>query len=111
MFYNDEFTASSHFIVQNDRRFGELYQAEVSLIFHANLEELYPSILHRADEEMHRQISLILEDNQSIAELNRLVTGVDSVYRGLDVSRVTFTDMSEKHVVRFDLTINYQYIC
>jgi hypothetical protein len=113
--FDDNFYATSFFLVEDTFNRDELYDTTVSIIFQVNLQKLFPSITtHRADEEMHRLIALILEDNKWDYKLNRIVTSLNDVYAGLDsfdLSQVKTDDMSDFHVVRFDIDINFNYYC
>lgn len=110
---DDKFTASSFFLVDTTRSFEEgNFSQTISIIFQADIVELYPTIAHRADEEMHNDIVGSLEEYEGY--LSNITTGVPGVYSALSIpddyiDRVNNDDMSNYHVVKIDLEIPYQY--
>lgn len=112
---DDKFTVTSFFLVDDNRTIDEqLITQGISIIFQANLTELYPSITHRADEEMHMAIYEKLKYFFGAnAVVNEIITGVDNVYSDLNISgklkdKVKLDDISQLHVVKFNLTVGYQ---
>ena len=75
------------------------------------LDEVYPTITHRADEEFINEVYNILYNNPYKHELNGVVRGLENVYAEFDTSQVTWDDISEYYVVRFDLEVTYDYLC
>ena len=114
VFYDDQFKASSFFVTEDTRtldRVTRQYEQTVSVIFQVNLKELFPSITHRADEEMHRQVWLSAEKIPQGYLIDNIVTGIANVYSGFNTENVKFDDMSDCHVVRFDFNIAYEFEC
>jgi hypothetical protein len=114
---NDKFSVTSFFLVDNARSFdkesGQFTQT-VSMIFQADIRKLFPTVSHRADEEMHEDIfgSLKLINNKNF--LTTLIVGVDDVYSSLSIpaeyiERVQMDDISNYHVCRLDFSIPYNY--
>jgi len=110
VFYDDRFTATSFFMVDDDKRFDEIYQVDVSLVYQVNLEELYPNILHRADEEVHRDVHTALNSLKSV-DITGITTGIPRVYQSLGLRQVKLDDMQPKHVFKIDFTTTYEYNC
>lgn len=57
------------------------YATELEVYFTVNLQEAKPDVLHRADEEVHADVLNILKSFADI-QVNRLITGIEEVYRG-----------------------------
>ena len=115
VFNDDSFNVTSFWLVANERPLiddSELYQADISIIFQVDkLDVMFPTINHRADEELHRQIHQVLKDNQWGFVISDFVTGIDDVYAGLSTDQVKWDDISHKHVVRFNFTVEFQFEC
>ncbi len=113
VFFADNFSASSFFLSEDTiGSNGHLYNTDISIIFQLNLEETYPTITHRADEEAHREVLLILENapwaSYSITEL---VTGIDNVYAALNLGKIRYTDMHPRHCFMVTMNVEYEYNC
>lgn len=114
VFYDDKFKATSFFLASDTSsldRTSRQYSNTISAIFQVNLKELLPLITHRADEEMHRQVWLAITKSPQTYLLDSIVTGVDNVYSGLNLTQLQIDDMSDCHVVRFDFNITYEFEC
>lgn len=116
VFFDDKFNVTSFFLVEdtvtNNNVVGDepQYTQGISIIFQATLPELYPSISHRADAEMHDDIFKAFDS--FFKEVNSVSTGINNVYSDVTVlDSIQFTDMSDFHVVKFDTTIDYLYNC
>lgn len=112
---DDTFVASSFFLVDDSRVFDESqFTLSISIIYQADIQKLFPSILHRADEEMHKDIIDSLEDTEFTDFITDITTGIDGVYSDLDIpdsylSGISLDDMSNYHVVKIDLEVPYGY--
>lgn len=112
---NDKFNATSFFLVEDVRTFADnLFTQTVSIIFQADIVKLYPTIAHRADEEMHKDIidSLIASGFES--RITNLTVGQENVYSALSIpasylERIKLDDVSNFHIVKIDLEIPYQF--
>lgn len=112
--FNDKLNATSFFVASDNKKQINpgVYEQGVSIIFQVKLNALYPSILHRADEEAQEDvISAIIKDQQEI-DIDSIKIGVDNVYSEFVFNndydkRIKITDMSDYHVFRIDLTLNY----
>ena len=114
-FTDDGFTATSFFLIPDEVGVleGSKFQAEISIIFQVDLAKLYPNApdSRRFDEEMHNEILNILNDLDANFTDVDYVTSLDSVYAGLDTSKIKWNDLQPYHVVRFTVTANYDYQC
>lgn len=114
-FTDDGFTATSFFLIPDEVGVveGQKFQAEISIIFQVDLAKLYPNApdSRRFDEEMHNEILNILNDLDANFTDVDYVTSLDSVYAGLDTSKIKWNDLQPYHVVRFTVTANYDYQC
>lgn len=114
---NNKINVNSFFLVEDSRDYDNengRFEQGISIIFQSNLKKLYPAILHRADEEMHKDIFNAIKHTFKSFTLDEFITGVENVYSDLDIpseniERVKLDDMSYYHVVKIDLTIPYQY--
>lgn len=114
--FDDTFSATS-FVLSEDSRTKidhEVYAQDISIIFQAQLDKLYPSIDHRADEEMHADIVTAINAAGFQKDITEVTTGVSNVYSELSLtgdlsSLVSLDDMSFFHVVKVDLTITYGF--
>jgi len=114
LLFDDKHSITSFFI-SNDRKTLDngLNSTEVSLIVQANLEELFPTIPHRADEELHNDIMFASNkygyyDHFKLVEV---LTGIDNVYREFIKDDVKLDDMNQNHVVRFVYEVKYMNDC
>lgn len=115
--FDDKFNVTSFFIADDTRSFdadgGQISQ-DISIIFQANIKTLYPSILHRADEEMHKHIYNSIVGAGIQDRLSSIITGVENVYSDLSIpasfiEKVKLDDMSNFHVVKVDLTLPFSF--
>lgn len=116
---NDAFTVTSFFLVGNTKVYnsgeGRL-EANVSLIFQADISKLFPTVPHRADEEMHRDVFGGLDITAQKNKLTGLITGLSDVYSDLSIpsdyldKSVKLHDMSNFHIFKMDFgAIQYNY--
>lgn len=113
VFYSDNFSASSFFLTdENIGTDGHLYNTDISIIFQLNLAETYPNITHRADEEAHREVLLMLENAPWPAySITGLITGIDNVYAALNLDKIRYTDMHPRHAFMVNMNVEYEYNC
>lgn len=74
----------------------------LSVFCFADLSECYPSVIHRADQELHRDLYTVLRSYH----ITNITHGIDAL-RGYNVK---FQDIHPWHVCRFDLKLNYSLI-
>jgi len=111
IYMNDNELAESYFVVEDNRQFSEVFSVDVGYIFQVNLEGLYPSVVHRADEEAHKDAYLAILSAVSEKDISNLTTTIDDVYREFHIDQVRLTDMQPCHVFRYNFTVHYQYLC
>lgn len=109
--FDDKFNVTSFFMVDQSIDYVEKGTANVSLIVQANLKKLYPSILHRADEELHNDVITHLRRRIDSGEMKGIETGLSNVYDKLKIDNIKYTDISDFHCVKFDFVMNYEYNC
>lgn len=111
-FMSDKFTVTSFFLVANETEISEdMFTSDISVIFQVDLNKLYPTSPHRFDEEFRNQIVKVFRGLNGTFSFDGAVTDIDSVYAGLDTSKVQLDDTHPRHVVRFELTANYMHSC
>lgn len=111
--YDDNFLLTSYFVVGEDRPLDDgIYTVDVSLILQADIQSLFPSITHRADEELIRVFQLASKHyDRDTFYITGVETGIENVYREFDTTQITFDDMSEQFVVRFNYEVTYEPKC
>jgi hypothetical protein len=107
---DDKRNANSFFLTDDTENIDEVCTINVSLIFQVNLNNLYASAPHRADEEFRSEIKKLLYENPFGFTLTGVTTGIDKVYSDLSFPLEYKDDMQQFHVVRFDLELNYNII-
>jgi len=115
VYFGDNFNATSFFLIDNTVNSNEKYSytVDVKVIFQVKLDKLYSSIPHRADEEMHRDVILLLQNNRHIDAAGiTTTTGIKKIYEDEGLIKTDgFEDMSNFHIVKFDFKVNYEYNC
>jgi hypothetical protein len=112
VYFNDKFDATSFFLASDETKCNqETYENNVEFIFQCKLNKLFPLVTHRADAELHNTIIQLLSANPYGFVLNSYITGIDNVYSGLDTSKIKYTDMSNFHVVKFSMILNFNSNC
>lgn len=112
--YNDEFDVSSFFFQSSeDVETENGYECDVALIVQCDLPKLFPSILHRGDQELARLFKLAssnyhLRDDFKLADTEYQI---NNVYREFDKKLIKFDDISDRHVVRFNYKVLYRLKC
>jgi len=89
------------------------YECDVALIVQCDLPSLFPSITHRADEELARMFELA-SDNYTLDDDFALIDveyQINNVYREFDKKQVQFDGISNRHVVRFNYRVRYTLKC
>lgn len=107
---DDTFDATSFFIVSDTATFDERWNTTVSVIFQLNLKKLYPLIAHRADEEAHNEVSVIIEGTPGFT-MSGLTKGIRGVYSDIGYGANIFEDMQPLHVFKLDINVNYDQDC
>jgi hypothetical protein len=113
VFFNDDFSLVTFFVVDDQREFDAgFYTVGISLIIQANIKEIYPSITHRADEELlNAFVNSIQYYSGEGVDLGDIETSVESVYREFDFEKLKFNDMNDLFVARINMTATYYTDC
>jgi hypothetical protein len=111
VFYDDTLDGSIFFYGEDTRPITDLtYSTVLSLVFQIDLDALYPTILHRADEEAHNQVIIAL-NKLHLYKVTNLVQGIRNVYNEFEVSQVLLDDINKFHVFRIDLEVYTSHEC
>jgi len=105
--YDDRKAVTSFFLSDEKRTYDYqqfMWTQNVSIIFQANLSKLFPTIKHRADEEMINQITLAMKAQKWDNRLIEIITGFEKVYDSLKLSynNKEFNDMGNACIARFN---------
>lgn len=115
VFFNDSVNVSSFFYASPIRNVVDgLTEVEVAWIFAMDLEKLFPLITtHRADEEFSNAVQFASEgfSGWDEFELIGVEEGIENVFREFVKDQITFDDMSNQHVRRFNYMVKYTPDC
>lgn len=112
VFMDDQFSATSFFLVDDRRSLTDgLQSVKINIIFQVLLDEIYPSITHRADEEAHNDALTLLQSMYWDFKTTDLEVGVDNVYKKLAFNDKDCDDMHPYHVFMISLESNLQLQC
>lgn len=106
VFTNDSLNGSLFFYHEDTRSAidnGYFNDVTLSMVVQLNLEALYPTVTHRADEEAHNDILIQLKKISPLVKVISLVTGLKNVYSEFDTTQTQFDDISKFHVFRVDM--------
>lgn len=112
--FDDKYNATSFFLTSDiKKQIGiGIFEETISIIFQVKLDKLYPTIQHRADEECRISVLSAIIDSGFSDKILNVITGIDNVYKEFKFTnyfneRVKITDISDYHVFRIDLKLNY----
>ncbi len=112
--YNDNFLMTSFYFMSDRETMEEgKVVVDVDLIVQANIQDIYPLIDHRADEEL-RQLFVFLSESFALSdefELKEIFTSIDEVYREFVKRQIEIDDMSGQHVFRLQYEVRYTPEC
>jgi len=112
VFMDDNFSASSFFMVDDRRTINNgLADSTFHIVFQVLLDELYPAVKHRADEEAHQEAIQILEGMAYGFEVTDLEVGIENVYRSLAFSDKHCDDLQPYHVFKISMEASSQFKC
>lgn len=113
VFMDDDFNVTSFFLVPDEIPVtdGSIHTPTISIIFQANLPKLYPNAPHRFDSEFHSDVINVLRTLPGDYRYIGIHTSIDDVYTGLDTSKVKWDDMQKFHIVRFEVQVEYSFVC
>jgi hypothetical protein len=112
-YYDDNFDAVSFFFASDKSEIvdGKIKQ-DFSLIFHVDINAIYPTITHRADEELKMHVLTVLNSfSNALFSVNDIDTGIQNVYKEFEFENIKFEDMSNLFCVRFNMTAYYVADC
>lgn len=111
--FDDRTPLTSFFLVGNRLDFNEgRPSGTISLIMSCDITLLYPSEVSKADELMHVDIMNAITDlGFSNIELESIEIGFDDVYREFRKDGLEWSSLSNRHIVRFNFSINYSTYC
>jgi len=110
MLITDKSVLTTFITVSNIREVSRMvFSATMSLYIQcSDLQELFPTITHRPDEELENTFNrAYIGMFKGDIELKRTVRGVDDVYSGFDKKNVNFNDLNEFCLLRMDFDIKY----
>lgn len=108
-FFDDSVKVNSFFGTGEMQRYNGGLQSQVFIVFMVNLETLKPAVQWRADEEVHRDVEMLLHAPRFGFMLNSVETGIDNVfkeYSGWKKSDgIKFRDTHPWHCFRINLNL------
>lgn len=116
-FYDDNHTVISFFGVDASRPYNAGFSADVYLILSMNIVDLKPSITHRADEEIHNDVSECLDKPRHGFTMTGLITGMYDIFDEYRMYRphlmrntksIKFRDMHPLHIFRVNMSLLYK---
>lgn len=110
--FQDNLTVLSWFDVSpsTDSMDGEQVIQEVGIFFAVNLEELYPSLSHRAVEESHADVRKVLKKRSSEFNVLGITTGIEA-YGDFDTANLKHPDMQPFHVFKYNCNVSFTLNC
>ena len=114
VFNNDNLTTGNCFFYDSGTQTATdlMYKnTQLSIVFQVNLNVLFPSVLHRADEEAHKAVLIKLRELSLPYEVTGIVKELENVYSEFDTTQVQFDDIGKFHVFRVDMTCLVSYLC
>jgi hypothetical protein len=75
-----------------------------------NLNEIYPSLTHRCEEEVHFDVMRVLNRMPKVFEQTGITTGM-AAFGNFNTTPLKHADMNPWHVFRFDCKIHYSLNC
>ena len=112
VYWDDALKAISFFgtAVRTENESGQ-HVTNVHLVFFLNLALLKPSITHRADEEVHKDVLNVIGKSLHGFQVDSIETGIENVLREYPGSRrddrLKYVDMHPVHCFRINLSVSY----
>lgn len=111
VYWDDSLKALSFFGTGTTFELGVGAAANVHLVFFVNLAQLAPSISHRADEEIRKQVLNVIGTNSFGFAVQSVETGIENVLREYPGSRrderLKYVDMHPVHCFRINMSLVY----
>lgn len=104
---DDRFAAISFFGLNSDIRVNLVNEAKIHLIYWVNVRRLKPLIGHRGDEEIRKDVELLVKAKPLGFILTGIRLNVDRVLQEYRTDQVKFRDMQPFHCFRFDFDLKY----
>jgi hypothetical protein len=109
--FNDKVDVTSFFLEGDSSAVDNLIiESDVSLIFSCKINGIYTSS-EKEDMKMRGDIFKVIESFQDIWTLEEIHTTVDKVYNEFKKEDLNFSDISERHLLRFDFKVKYNFNC
>lgn len=109
--YSDKFNATSFFIQDDTTDYNKTNTVNISIIFQADVKELYSNVPHYADNEMQEEITDIIRRNDYGFTLNTIQRGIGNVYSEFDKEGIKYSDIAPRHTLRYNFTVTYGSSC
>lgn len=111
VYWNDALKAISFFGESTIETFNIDEKINIHLCFFVDLKKLKPGIVHRADEEVRRDVQLLAERNMFGFVYLSTETGIENVLKDYPSSykseRLRAVDMHPVHCFRLNFELNY----
>ena len=116
VYLDDRIAAISFFGLSGDIDHVVTNIADVHLVFWVNIKLLYPSITHRGDEEVRKDVQVLVDNGYQGFEFTGMRMGIERVhqeYRGTimaaqaNLDPLKFRDMHPYHCFRLDFKLTY----
>jgi len=111
VYWNDDVWSVSFFGLSDRIEFDVTNKAKVHLVFFVNVEKLKPAIVHRADEEIRKDVQNAIGAGLFGFQLDSIDLWLENVLREYTGSRrderLKFVDMQPVHCFRINLTSSY----
>lgn len=112
VYWDDSLTAISFFGTGNTIKHDKVKEAvDVHLVFFVNLQKVKPTITHRADEEIHRDVLTLIGESMHGMDYTGLDTWIETVLREYPGSRrdnrLAHVDMHPIHCFRLNFSLKY----
>lgn len=110
--FNDNVNVTSFFFEQDVSKIdNQIITTKVSLIFSCKIDKIYDGA-EKQDEKMKRDIyNVIVKYPTPNFELTDIKKTVGEVYKEFDIKRLKYSDMSNRHLLRFDFDVTYHFNC
>lgn len=109
--FNDKVDVTSFFLEGDSSSVNDLIiESDVSIIFSCQIDKIY-SGNDKKDMKMRGDIFDVVKGFPSTWELDNIHTGVNDVYKEFKKDWLNYSDMSERHLLRFDFKVKYSFNC
>ena len=113
--FNDNVNMLSFFLKDDtvEETSNGIITSKVSVIFSCNLNNLFPTVPHRADEELKVLINSVIGYGKFSRgwTLTSIEDGLDNVYKEFKRDNVEWSNIAPRHLVRFNFNVEYCLGC